>query len=612
MGSNLLQKIPKFWHNLGRKRLDRSDHPDRRGPNQTPAIAAPSDPSLALTAIAASSPSRLSLSGWTVLVLAIALPISLPILFVGSQWLQPTGDVWQHLWETVLGRYLTNTAILAVGVSVGTGMIGVATAWLVVTCQFPGRRLWEWMLLLPMAIPAYLLAYTYTEFLEFYGPVQSGLRGWFGWEYGDYWFPAVRSPLGAILMLSLVLYPYVYLLCRVAFLEQSVCTLEASRVLGRSPWRSFWEVALPLARPAIATGLALVLMETLSDFGTVQFFGVDTFTTGIYRTWFGMGDRVAAAQLAAVLLGFSLLLLTLERYSRGRSRYYAAHCYRPFATYRLRGWRSGAAIGVCCLPLVLGFLLPAGLLLDLTIQNPETLWDDRFRLFASHSAILSSITALLGVILATLMAYGVRLQPSWLIRLGTRLASMGYAIPGSVVAIGVLVPLGITDNAIDAWMRQYLGISTGLLLSGTVAALVFAYLVRFLAISFGTVESSLGKIEPHLDDASHSLGATASRTLWRIHVPMMRSGLLTAAMLVFVDVMKELPATLIVRPFNFDTLAVRVYNLASDERLAEAAGPALAIVVVGLLPTLLLSWQITRSRPTSTGRRTATSHNCRP
>jgi len=539
--------------------------------------------------------------GWTLGVMTIALLIAVPILVVLSSVFFSSGEVWSHLASTVLLRYITHSFWLMLGVGAGVLLIGVGTAWLVTMCRFPGQRWWEWALLLPLAVPAYLLGYVYTELLDFYGPVQSTLRSLFGWTaVGEYWFPPIRSLGGAIVMLSLVLYPYVYLLVRVGFLEQSVCMVEASRSLGCGPWRSFFRVALPLARPAIVAGLALALMETLNDFGTVQYFAVDTFTVGIYRTWFGMGDRIAASQLSALLLGFVLLLLLLEQYSRRQVRYYqSAHRYQRSSPYLLHGWRAILAAMVCFLPIALGFLVPAAVLFNMTFTNVTDRFSQRFWQLANHSFTVSSLTAIIGVILALVMAYGLRLRPSPSMNLATRIASMGYAIPGTVIAVGVLLPVGNLDNAIDVWMRSHLGISTGLLLSGSIAVLVFAYLVRFLAISFGTVESSLNRIKPSLDDAARSLGHNSVSTLLRVHAPLMGSGLLTAAILLFVDVMKELPATLIVRPFNFDTLAVEVYRLASDERLAEAAAPALAIVAVGIIPVILLSWQIARFRHTN-------------
>ena len=541
---------------------------------------------------------RLNWNAWTIFVVAIAFLISAPVIFVLSSIFSDTGEIWSHLASTVLPRYLLNSFILMLGVGCGVSVIGVGAAWLVTMCRFPGSRIFEWAMLLPLATPAYILAYTYTELLEFYGPVQMWLREIFGWtSVSDYWFPQIRSLGGAIALLTLTLYPYVYLLTRVAFLEQSTCTLEASRSLGANPWRSFFTIALPLARPAIMAGLALALMETLNDFGTVQYFGVDTFTTGIYRTWFGMGERVAAAQLAAVLLLFILWLILLELWSRRQAKYYQTTSQQQqLKRFPLDGIRGIATSFACLFPVFLGFLLPAGLLLEMTITESGASFRGRFWDYASHSLTLAGITAVLGVAIALLMAYGVRLNPNWGMGVSTRIAAMGYAIPGSVIAVGILIPIGTLDNAIDGFMRSMFGTSTGLLLSGTMTALVFAYLVRFMAVAFGAVESSLVKIKPSLDDASRSLGYGVTKTLIKVHVPMMWGGLLTGAMLTFVDVMKELPATMVIRPFNFDTLAIRVYNLAADERLSEAAGPALAIVLVGIIPVIILSLKIAKSR----------------
>jgi iron(III) transport system permease protein len=452
-------------------------------------------------------------------------------------------------------------------------------------------------LLLPLSAPAYVLAYTYTDFLQFTGPVQTQLRHLFSWDLGGYWFPNVRSLAGAILMLTLVLYPYVYLVSRLAFLEQSVRTLEVSRSLKCGPWQSFRKVALPIARPSIVAGLSLALMEALNDFGTVQYFGVDTFTTGIYRTWFGMGERIAASQLAACLLIFIFLLLWLEQGSRRRARYYQATSQtHSLTSYPLQGLRAVAAWLICFLPVGLGFLLPATVLLSMTLEDLNPLAQERFWRIASNSLILATLTAGLAVVISLILAYGLRLHSTLGLRISARLASMGYALPGSVIAVGVLIPIGRLDNAIDAWMQSVFGISTGLLLSGTITALIFAYLVRFLAVSFTSVESSLSRIKPHLDEAARSLGHGPTSTLLRVHAPIMWGGMLTAALLVFVDVMKELPATMVIRPFNFDTLAVQAYQMAADERLTEAAGPSLAIVLVGVIPVIVLSCRIARSR----------------
>jgi iron(III) transport system permease protein len=398
--------------------------------------------------------------------------------------------------------------------------------------------------------------------------------------------------------MALVFYPYVYLLARAAFLEQSVCVLEASRTLGRGPWRSFLGVALPLARPAIVGGLSLALMETLADFGTVDYFAVDTFATGIYRSWFGMDSRLTAAQLAAALLLAVLLVKSIERLARGGARYHHTSLrYRSLAAYRLRSWRAAAAFAACAVPVALGFVVPAGVLARLSLAHGDRLAGTLFPRLAANSLLLAALAALLAVAVSLAIAGTLRLAPGWPTRAASTVATLGYAVPGSVIAVGVLVTTGYADNALDRWMRATWDRSTGLLLSGTIAALAFAYLVRFLAVASGSVEAGLARIRPSMEDAARTLGRGPLGTLAAVHAPLMRGSVLTAALLVFVEVMKELPATLIVRPFNFDTLAVRVYRLASDERLAEASTPALAIVAAGILPVVVLSAVIARSRP---------------
>ena len=534
----------------------------------------------------------------TLTAMAVAGLFSVPVLSVLLNVFVPSQGTWQHLADTVLPGYIANTILLVLGVGCGVLVIGISAAWLVTMCRFPGRRIFEWALILPLAVPAYVMAYTYTDFLQFTGPAQTLLRDLTGWGLQDYWFPQIRSLGGAIALLSLVLYPYVYMLARAAFLEQSVCALEVSRTLGCGPWASFFRVALPLARPAIVSGVALALMETIADFGTVSFFGVPTFTTGIVRAWFSMGDRVAAAQLSSALLCFVFVLILSERYSRGRARYYhTSGKYQHLPSYPLAGWRAGAASLACLLPLLLGFLLPAAILLGMTIDAGDSQLGPRFLSLAGNSFTLAAVTSVAAVVLAALMAYSVRLNPGVLSLGANRIAAMGYAVPGTVIAVGTLIPFALLDNSLDAWMRASFGVSTGLLLTGTIAALVFAYLVRFLAVSLNSVESSLSKIKPSMDDAARSLGRGPSGTLVRIHAPLMWGSLLTAGLMVFVDVMKELPATLIMRPFNFDTLAVQAYNLASDERLTEASTASLAIVAVGILPVILLSRAIARARP---------------
>ena len=528
----------------------------------------------------------------------VAVLAGLPVASVGLNiFVGGTSETWSHLARTVLPEYILNSLWLCLGVGAGVGTLGVTTAWLTAMHDFPGRRFFEWALVLPLAMPAYVMAYVYTDFLQFVGPLQTALRETFGWRHGDYWFPDIRTLSGAIVMFVCVLYPYVYLLVRTAFLERASGMLEAARTLGMGPWRAFFAVSLPLARPAVVAGVALALMETLADYGTVAYFAVNTFTTGIYRAWFSLGDRVAAAQLAAMLLSFVLLLLMAERVSRGRARYHnTTGRNRPMARARLGGPGALLAVVACILPLLLGFVLPATLLLKMALTEGDAQFGERFLLLSRNSFVLAGITAGIGVLLALLMAYGARLSKSALATGLNRLVGLGYAVPGAVIAVGVLIPVTRLDNWLAGQWEQWFGSNPGLLLTGGIAALIYAYLVRFLAVALHTVESSLAKITPNMDDAARSLGLGQGATLRRVHVPMLRGSLFTAGLLVFVDVMKELPATLVMRPFNFDTLATQTYTLAADERLAEASTAALAIVAVGLLPLIALSRQISRAR----------------
>jgi len=529
---------------------------------------------------------------------AVAVLFLIPIFGVLLSLTQPGSETWSHLAETVLPRYLFNTAVLVIGVGLGVPIIGSGTAWLVTMCRFPGRRVFEWALILPLAMPAYVMAYAYTDFLQPAGPVQSLLRDLTGLSFREYWFPEVRSVGGAVAMLVLVLYPYAYLLSRTAFLDQSVCALDVSRTLGCGAWRSFWRVALPLARPAIVAGTALALMETLADYGTVSFFGVPNFTTGIVRAWIAFGDRTTAAQLASILLIFVFAVLLFEAQSRGKAQFHqATNTYQQLPGYRLGGWAALGAFTACLLPLLLGFLLPAAVLFSMALEAGDGQFGRRYFELVGNSVTLALTTAVLAVLLAALMAYGRRLHKGWLVTGSHRLASMGYALPGTIIAVGVLIPFAAFDNALDGWLRSTWGVSSGLLLTGGIAALVFAYLVRFLAVSLNTVDSGLSKIRPSMDDAARTLGARPLTALLRVHAPIMWPSLLTAGLVVFVDVMKELPATLVMRPFNFDTLAVQAHNFAADERLSQAATPALTIVAVGIPPVILLSRAIARGRP---------------
>ncbi len=534
---------------------------------------------------------------WQLSLLTIGLLLALPILVVFGFVLVPTADIWQHLASTVLPDYLQNTLWLALGVSCGVLLLGLPTAWLNSMCRFPGQGFFEWALLLPLAVPAYIIAYTYTGMLSFSGPVQSLLRELTGWTYGHYWFPQIRSLGGAIIMFSLVLFPYVYLLARAAFLEQSICVLEISRTLGSTPLQSFYRIALPLARPAIITGLSLALMETLADFGTVQYFGISTFTTGIFRTWFGLGDSAAAAQLAALLMGFVFLLILLERWSRQRARYHhTSSKYSRLPRYPLKGGKALAAVLACALPLLLGFVIPMSQLLYWSYTTATTGLNHEFITLVLHSLLLASAAAGSALFFALLLGYGKRLNNNFTVNAVSRIASMGYAIPGLVIAIGVLIPFTWLDTQLNHWTNDWFGVRVGLLLSGTLFTLLYAYNVRFLAVSLQTVEAGLGKIKPTIDDAGRSLGLKPAAVLYRLHLPLMQGTLLTTILLVFVDVLKELPATLILRPFNFNTLAVRAYEMASDERLADAGLPALMIVLAGIIPVILLSRTISKSR----------------
>ena len=534
----------------------------------------------------------------TIIAVIVALLIAIPILAVIVSLFQSGDGAFAHLAETRLGLYVGNTLKLALITAIGTAIVGVGTAWLVTMCRFPGRRVLEWALALPLAFPAYVLAYAYTNLLDHPGPVQSALRAAFSLGPRDYWFPEIRSLGGAGMMLTLVLYPYVYLLARAAFLQQSVVAFEVSRTLGHGPWDSFFRIAIPMARPAIATGIALVLMETLADFGTVSHFGVSTFATGVYRSWILMGDRVAALQLSACLLVFVLILLTMERIQRRAARYHpAGKRFTGPPEFQLTGTRAIAATVFCAIPTIFGFALPLLVLGHMTWEGGHDLFGPRYLGFAMNSLLLAGAGAAITVALALFLGYAARLSHSPVTRISNRIASLGYAIPGSVIAVGLLVPLGALDNLIDGWADALFGISTGLLLTGTIAALLYAYVVRFMSVALQTVEASLEKVTPSMDYASRALGRSAKGTLLSVHIPLIRGGLLTAALIVFVDVMKELPATLIMRPFGFDTLAVQAYRLAEDERLLQASTPSLAIVAVGLIPVVLLTRQIGRSRP---------------
>lgn len=531
------------------------------------------------------------LDRWTIGAAAVAVILAVPIVAVAVIALFPTENIWPHLAETVLPGYVWTTLLLMAGVMIGTAVIGVGTAWLVTMCQVPGRRVFEWALMLPLAVPTYVVAYVYTDLLEFAGPVQGALRALFGWTtVRDYWFPDIRTLGGAIAVLSLALYPYVYLLARSAFVEQSGGVVEAARTLGASPLAAFWRISLPMARPSIAVGTALVTMETLNDFGTVDYFAVQTLTAGLFNVWFTMNNAGGAAQIAIVMLLFVVLMVGVERFGRRRQRFHGTPARAgQGSTFALTPGRRVLAVCACALPILLGFIIPGLLLLFYSIEFFDESWSNQFPRVAFNTIALSLGAAVTALAVGLFLAYAVRLKGGTVVKGLARFASFGYAIPGAVIAIGVLVPFGAFDNAVDGVMRRTFGISTGLILGGTLFAVLFAYVVRFLALSYGAVEAGLTRVTPSMEMASRTLGMGPARTLWRVNLPLIRASLLTASILVFVDCMKELPATLILRPFNFDTLATYVYQFASDELLEECALGALTIVIAGLVPVILLS-----------------------
>lgn len=529
------------------------------------------------------------LGGLRIAAVIIGLLALVPIAAIALSITTPGGAGWRHLAETNLRSYISNSLSLMAITGALSLTMGVCTAWLVTATRFPGRRALEAALVLPLAAPGYIIAYVYTDLLAVSGPVQTAARALFGIETITPVLPDIRSLFGAGLMLALVLYPYVYLLARAAFLQQSASAYVAARTLGASAWRAFYRVALPSARPAIAGGAALVLMETLADFGVADYFAIPTFATGIYRTWLGLGEITAALKLAAIMLVFVALLVGAEAAARRGRVDDGARSGSMLEPAPLTGWRAFTALAACALPVLFGFVIPTAILLlyAVTQGDPASLAD--FAGYSWTSARVAIITALLAALFATLLAYTQRLQPPKPLRILTRAATLGYALPGTLLAVGLLGPVGGLDRWLTGAARD-LGLwDSGLILSGTAALLIYAYLIRFLTVSYNTIGAALTKVAPATDAAARTLGAGQARLITQIHLPLIRPGLAAALLLVFVDVMRELPATLILRPFNMETLATRVYRLASDERLAEASTAALAIIIIGLVPTLLLN-----------------------
>jgi len=547
------------------------------------------------------SENGISRLGWIVTALCV-LPMCAAIVAALLGDLQ----TWEMLAETVLPRYIRTTLILVLCVAAGTAVVGTGAAWLVTLYDFPGRRLVEVALAVPLAFPAYVLAYAYTTLLDYPGAVQTGLRALFDWGRRDYWFPEVRSTGGAAMMLIICLYPYVYLLARSAFRQQSASAYLAARTLGQTPWQAFRRVCLPIARPAIAGGVALTVMETIADYGTVSYFGVQTFSTGIYQAWFSMGDRAAAAQLALCLLGFALLLATLERIQRGRARAHMRGVSGQLSAMdatRLSAVRALLAFTACAIPVMVGFVIPIIMLGLMALKADQSLLDPRYRGFMANSLTLAGIAAVLTVAAATLLAFAARLRPGRRTTAMLLLAGLGYAVPGGVIAVGLLVPFAHLDNAIDAVMEARFNIDTGLLFTGSIWLLVVAYMSRFIAAALSAIDAGMGTVAPNVDAVARTLGLSPGRVLTGVHFPILRGTMMTALLIVFVDVMKELPATLIMRPFNYDTLAVQAHRLAADERLTQAAVPSLVIVAFGLLPVILVCRSIGERRTARPRRR---------
>jgi iron(III) transport system permease protein len=536
--------------------------------------------------------------GWGLTVAVLLALIALPVAAVLVIAATPANNDWPHLASSVLPEALKQTLLLGLGAALLTLATGTATAWLVTMYRFPGRVLLDRLLVLPLAIPTYIAAYCYSELLDYAGPVQSSLRELFGWSsVNDYWFPSIRSLGGAVFVMSAVLYPYVYLAARASFVQQSVCALEVARTLGRTPMGTFWAVALPLSRPALAAGVALVVMETLNDLGAVQHLGVETLSASIYATWLQRSNLGGAAQIATVILGLIVLLLAAERFARGGARvHHTTGRYRAIPFQDIEGWRGYAAAALCAVPFVAGFVLPFLLLAKFALSHIAVAIEGGFLRAAWNSIFLASVTAAAATALALVFTYAPRVAGSGLTRFAQRVAGFGYALPGTVLAIGVLVPLAAFDNFVDGWARNLLGLSTGLILSGSIAALVYAYAIRFLAVALGGIEAGLERISHNLDAAARALGETAMSALWRVHLPLLVPSLGVAALLVFVDALKELPATLLLRPFNFETLATHVYAFAALEQIESGALGALTIVLAGLVPLILLHRAIAGGR----------------
>ncbi|MCE0557164.1 iron ABC transporter permease [Motilimonas sp. E26] len=539
--------------------------------------------------------SRLSLS-WITSSWAIGLLLVFPVIAIIYQGLQPAGDLFQHLMDTVMWDYIHNTVLLILGVGVLSFMMAIPAAWFMAMCDIPGRKYLQWALMLPLAMPAYIVAGIYTELLDFAGPVQSVLRDVFGWQTArDYWFPNIRSLGGAIVIIASVLFPYLYLLARTSFLEQSVTLMQSAQLLGKTPLQAFCRISLPLARPAIAVGLSLIAMETLADFATVNFFAVNTLTRAVFDTWQGYGSLHAAAKISTLMLVVVVMLLALERFSRRKQKVFQKNMGQERAHLLLmKPWQQWLAALFCWSLVTLGFIFPFSMLVYFATQYFTDSWTAEFIEFSLNTFFIAGVVAVLACIIAILVGLFRRLHMQRGSDIPARLSSMGYAVPGTVLAIGILIPFGWLDHSLNDLVEHFGGQGPGLLFSGTMLALIAGYLVRFTAIAVGAVESSINKIPPSLDMVSRTLGHSPVKMVRKVHIPLISKGCFTAVLLVFIESMKELPAALILRPFNFETLATYVYQFVSDEMIEHGALAAIVIILVGLVPLIILSRSIER------------------
>jgi len=527
--------------------------------------------------------------GWRYIPVIVAILVLIPVGTVMLSFLSPAGEIWQHLVETTLSRLLLNSFWLALGVATFSAVLGVSLAWFTAVYDFPGRKIFSWGLLLPLAFPAYVLAFVTLGLFDFTGPVQTSLRSWFGTE--PFWFPNIRSRMGVIIVMTLAFYPYVYLLARNAFLTQGKRSLEAAQSLGLSSAQGFFKVALPMARPWIASGVMLVLMETLADFGTVAVFNYDTFTTAIYKAWFSMFSLSAASQLASLLIIIIFVLIVIEQKFRSRIRYAETKQSSRMAPIILTGWKSWAVAGLASATLFFAFLLPITQLFIWAIDSFAEEFNQRYLGFLWHSLTLSGLSALLICVISTLMIYSVRRHPDMVSRIAVRIATIGYALPGVVLAVGIYIPLAWVDNWFSQMAMQLFSIEMGFLFQGTFVVMLIAYMTRFMAVGYNPIDSAMQRVTFSIDEASMGLGVSGWGMLQKVHLPILKGGIFTAATLVFVDVMKEMPITLMTRPFGWDTLSVRIFEMTSEGEWEQAALPAVVLVLTGLIPIIMLTRQ---------------------